>query len=134
MKRLVMVLALAVVAALALAGCMPVVAPPSADEAFWGTWANVDPDTGGITRVEIAPWTVHMWGACTPTDCDWGETIYSIHQSQLHVVWDQGFVVRVQVLALLPNGTLEVDTASHYTDGSGTATQIDTFARETASP
>jgi hypothetical protein len=113
---------------------MPVAAPPSADEAFWGVWVNEDPDTGGITRVEIAPWTVHMWGACTPTDCDWGETLYSIHQDQLHMVWDQGFVVRVQVLALLPDGTLQADTVSHYTDGTGTATETDTLVRETVSP
>jgi len=134
MRRLVLVLALVAAAALVLVGCMPIVAPPSADEAFWGVWVNEDPDTGGITRVEVAPWTVHMWGACTPTDCDWGETIYSIHQDQLHVVWDQGFVVRVQELALLPDGALQVDTVSHYTDGAGTATETDTFVRETAMP
>lgn len=54
-----------------------------------GDWHNTDPNTGGITRVQIvfacndtvhnghpanAPDTVHLWGACHPTDCDWGTT------------------------------------------------------------
>jgi hypothetical protein len=130
MKRLVVVLALATAAALMLVGCTPMVALPSADEAFWGMWVNEDPDTGGITRVEIAPWTVHMWGSCTPTDCDWGEAPYAIHEDQLHVVWDQGFVVHVQILEIMAGGSLRVDTTSYYTDGSGTTMSTEMFLRE----
>ncbi len=129
MKRMLVVIG---VLALALAGCAPVVAPPSADEAFWGAWVNEDADTGGITHAIIRPWTVHMWGACTPTDCDWGETTYAVHEDELQVVWDQGFAVLVQVLALLPGGLLRVDTTTYYTDGTGTATFTDTFLREAA--
>jgi hypothetical protein len=119
------------VAALLLGGwgCTPV-APPSADEVFWGNWVNVDPNTGGITRVVLEPWSVHMWGACEPTDCDWGQTGYAIHEDELQVVWDQGFVVEVQVLTLLADGSLRVETTSYFTDGTGTMTSTDTFARE----
>jgi hypothetical protein len=43
-----------------------------------GTWVNVDPNTGGITRVvfehNAATHTVHVWGRCHPTDCVWGPT------------------------------------------------------------
>jgi hypothetical protein len=43
-----------------------------------GTWVNVDPNTGGITRVVIehtgATDRVHVWGSCSPEDCDWGPT------------------------------------------------------------
>ncbi len=131
MKKAVLALGLA---ALLLGGCAPIVAPPAADEAFWGAWESVDPNTGGITHAVIAPWVVHMWGACTPTDCDWGETTYAIHEDELHVVWDQGFAVLAQVLTLLPGDLLRVDTTNYYTDGTGTATFTDTLVREGAAP
>ncbi len=94
-----------------LGGCAPMVAPP-VDERYWGAWVNEDPDTGGITRIDIAPWTVHMWGSCEPTDCDWGEAPYAIHQDELRVVWEQVFVVHVQILEIMPGGWLEVETVS----------------------
>lgn len=41
-----------------------------------GTWRNDDPNTDGITRLVItnagAAITVHGFGKCAPTDCDWG--------------------------------------------------------------
>jgi hypothetical protein len=44
---------------------------------FTGSWANEDPDTRGITRVQFrtegALLYVHMWGRCHLSDCDWGE-------------------------------------------------------------
>jgi hypothetical protein len=43
---------------------------------FAGDWNNVDPNTGGITKLSIsvsgASSNVHAWGKCHPTDCDWG--------------------------------------------------------------
>ena len=43
---------------------------------FQGQWVNIDPDTGGITKivigVEEANVTVRAWGKCIPKDCDWG--------------------------------------------------------------
>jgi hypothetical protein len=46
---------------------------------FAGRWNNVDPSSGGLTRVEITPVArgvirIHAWGRCAPQDCDWGET------------------------------------------------------------
>ena len=114
-----------------LGGCAPMVVPP-VDERYWGTWVNEDPDTGGITRIEIAPWTVHMWGSCEPTDCDWGEAPYAIHEDELRVVWEQGFVVQVQILEIMPGGWLEVETVSYFTDGSGTMAMTERFLREIA--
>lgn len=116
-----------------LGGCAPTVVPP-ADERYWGTWVNEDPDTVGITRVEIAPWTVHMWGSCEPSDCYWGEAPYSIHEDELHVFWDQGFALEVQVLALLPSGALQVETTTYFTDGTGSMGRTDTFLRKIAFP
>jgi hypothetical protein len=61
-----------------------------------GTWTNDDRTTGGITRIHIdfscndqilcgidangnvtcstpgPPFQVHLWGKCSPSDCDWG--------------------------------------------------------------
>lgn len=55
-----------------------------------GTWKNVDAATRGIPRIQLrftcqdqilngqpyppgAPWHIHVWGKCSPTNCDWGE-------------------------------------------------------------
>lgn len=42
---------------------------------FVGTWRAVQP-TGGITAARIFQQTgglqVQLWGACKPSDCDWG--------------------------------------------------------------
>lgn len=43
---------------------------------FNSTWLNVDPNTQGIPKLIISSSgnqiTVHGYGACSPTDCDWG--------------------------------------------------------------
>jgi cathepsin L len=42
---------------------------------FAGTWKNVDANTDGLTKI-IAETTgtpsIHAYGKCSPTDCDWG--------------------------------------------------------------
>jgi hypothetical protein len=41
-----------------------------------GAWVNVDPATGGITRVVFEHTAetgrVYVWGKCSPEDCVWG--------------------------------------------------------------
>jgi hypothetical protein len=61
-----------------------------------GEWKNIDPNTRGITRLDVRvncgdtricrvdsngnvtctepgpPYTIRIWGKCSPTDCDWG--------------------------------------------------------------
>jgi hypothetical protein len=43
---------------------------------YTGNWVNDDPNTRGDTRLVISNagliLTVHGYGACSPTDCDWG--------------------------------------------------------------
>ncbi|MGH9222969.1 MAG: hypothetical protein ACRD2W_04125 [Acidimicrobiales bacterium] len=51
------------------------VAPPPAN--LMGTWVADDPATRGIVKVVLAnaggTLTVHAFGACTPSPCDWGK-------------------------------------------------------------
>jgi hypothetical protein len=37
-----------------------------------GSWVNVDPHTGGVKRVDVSAMTIHPFGTCHPTLCDWG--------------------------------------------------------------
>ncbi|HYM68388.1 MAG TPA: hypothetical protein VEZ44_02225 [bacterium] len=43
---------------------------------FQGTWRNTDPNTGGVTALDIrvlgSNMTLAAWGRCHPSDCDWG--------------------------------------------------------------
>jgi len=49
-----------------------------------GTWVNKDEDTGGTTRLIVSDnnQTIHGFGSCTPTDCDWGETSINAGDAQ----------------------------------------------------
>ena len=94
---------------------------------FFGVWVNEDIDTDSITKIEI--WRmgetsvyIQMWGACQPTNCDWGiqETNFDdTLDNFISLVWDPGFAIRSQGLLLLLNGQLEVKTFTQFTDGSG---------------
>lgn len=98
---------------------------------FLGNWLNEDPNTGGITRVDIrsdgSMLYLHMWGACTPTDCDWGEVstpLSDANDPRLTVVWDQGFVIRSQIIDYLSDGRLRIESHSNYTDSRPDQTNI----------
>jgi len=99
--------------------------------AFSGRWRNIDPKTRGITTVEIEvqdsrAW-VHAWGACQPTDCDWGRVEASPFASgvsspdvrSLSAVYTTGFSQTGLTLRLPSAESLEVESATHFTDRSG---------------
>jgi hypothetical protein len=97
---------------------------PAVDvDQFIGKWVNIDANTRGITRVEIRAEAnktfVHMWGACTPKECDWGEMQAGPAANGLKVKWVLSWAVEQQELAILPDGKLKVDGQVHYTDNSG---------------
>ena len=93
---------------------------------FVGSWINEDANTRGITSTQIRSESnmlfVHMWGACSPTDCDWGETSTSIADADdgvLSLTWTFSFKVETQQVSVLSDGRLQVVGHIHYTDNSG---------------
>jgi hypothetical protein len=50
--------------------------PVSRVQLYAGSWVNDDPATRDVVRVDISAsgstLTVHAYGACSPTPCDWG--------------------------------------------------------------
>ena len=80
-----------------------------------GNWVNADTNTRSLTRAELRftcqdqvlngqpyppgpPWHMHLWGKCSPSDCDWAEvgaqevTIGS--RTYVYAVFQQGFATR----------------------------------------
>jgi tetratricopeptide (TPR) repeat protein len=107
---------------------------------FSGIWINQDPNTGSITRIEIKQIAnqlkIHMWGSCTPTDCDWGTVDVDVSDAtdgELNVTWDQGFAIRDQKISYQKSGSLIVTTHTHYTDNSGRSDRDDESAFSRAS-
>ena len=103
------------------------------EEGLWVSPAG----TNSITRAELRfncqdqilngepyppgpPWYIHLWGACSPTDCDWGEVgARRLDSGVIFAVYDHGFArVGVYVQVVAP-GELWLFAATHYTDGSG---------------
>jgi len=91
-----------------------------------GNWVNDDPDRGGFSRVVIDGRTIHPYAVCQPSFCDWGVLqgrIYSASvRSSLPIAMVANAVnnfdeVVITVL-LEPDGTLRVDSFTHFTDGS----------------
>ncbi|MCK9441921.1 MAG: hypothetical protein M0Q13_10940 [Methanothrix sp.] len=100
---------------------------------FAGDWSNVDPNTGGITKLSIAisgdSANVHVWGKCHPTDCDWGAVAAfafapdvssdPVSQAQaLMAIFDAGF--SETTLFINPQGSrLSVQSYTRFKDSSG---------------
>jgi len=100
---------------------------------FAGDWSNVDPNTGGITKLSIAisgaSANVHAWGKCHPTDCDWGSvnafafapdvSSDPVSQAQaMMAIFDEGF--KETTLFISPQGSrLSVQSYTRFKDNSG---------------
>jgi hypothetical protein len=55
---------------------------------FVGTWVNVDARTRSIPQVTVdsgsgTSMTLHVWGVCTPTSCDWGTAAATLVGTEL---------------------------------------------------
>jgi hypothetical protein len=113
---------------------------------FSGAWENVDPNTSGVTKLNIKEFTifgiqvvtVRAWGQCHPTDCDWGTvsaTAYAPNVSSnlqataraLTATYNPGFAVKLMVVRPLRGGRLRADVYTRFTDGSGRANYDATY-------
>ena len=103
-----------------------------AQTGFVGEWQNVDPRTGGMTSIAIAPSSpnldVQVWGKCQPSDCNWGKTrLFLVGNSiedrsfrNAFAIWQTGFGVKYVSFSLSPDGNLlGVQTTTIFNDGSG---------------
>ena len=89
---------------------------------FIGYWSNIDLKTRNITKVKIRVENnqvfIHIWGACVPKDCDWGEEIpdsYDSEDSIIFITWKQSFVIKNQQINILSDGKLQVKTHVYFT-------------------
>jgi len=98
--------------------------------ALVGTWNACDASTRGIVRVVIAAAgqgiTVHVFGACTPTPCDWGQVnghAYAENvSSNAAVAFSANYRFKFKetlVTGVLDAGSLRVEMFNHFTDNSG---------------
>ena len=117
-------------AAFAIAGLAPAAFADIGD--FVGSWNNADPNTAGITHVVINPAggnqvTVHVFGRCHPSDCDWGtvtghsyaDNVGSPEVRSVVASFNSGFSTDQVVLRKGPGHTLRMDLFVAFNDGSG---------------
>ena len=98
---------------------------------FVGEWTNKDLETRGITRIHIRQFggriLVHMWGRCHPKECDWGDATAREDEQALSVTWESRFAARDQKLALLADGSLQLQMHTHFIDRSKRPDRDDTY-------
>lgn len=92
-------------------------------DAFEGSWTNVDANTRGMTRLVIArnaggAWSMHGFGRCHPSDCDWGVTGAEVVGDALVATYRFGFKTTT-LTARLASTRLSVDVFDDYTDADG---------------
>jgi hypothetical protein len=109
---------------------------------FVGTWVNIDPSSGGLAEVDIGSqflgYTVHPWGKCTPTLCDWGVkgvSIFGISGDHFTLMWDFGFKQVTITYTLVSEMSLWAHEVNHFVpSGVGDYTLDDYFQRQGTGP
>jgi hypothetical protein len=113
---------------------------------FAGSWTNVDPNTRGLTKLDIAVTgasvQVQGWGRCHPTDCDWGMAQAQAFASDVSsdvvgsadtivAVFNSGFSETTLVIKLAGNG-LNVESYDQFMDNSGRSNYISRYTLQKA--
>lgn len=118
---------------------------------FTGSWKNIDPNTGGVTKLAIAyagsNLTVHAWGKCHPTDCDWDavpgyayangvQDNLAAKARAISAVYHTGFSETVMVIHTAAPNQLRAETMTRFTDNSTRTNYaaVETFARDATPP
>ncbi len=90
---------------------------------FTDNWVNVNPDTLGVTRLNIQAQNgnvaVHGYGQCTPTDCDWGTVTAPFTGNPTTVMFDFGFATDTLTMELIGQNTLRVVDFTDYSEEDG---------------
>jgi hypothetical protein len=104
-------------------------------EYFVGVWKNnaLNP---GITKLLVGlnnkNAVVHVWGKCTPTDCDWGEAQAEAYASRvdsqlqvdttmLQAIYKPGFKETTLTIRPQAEDKLSIEDVTHFVDKSGRA-------------
>lgn len=93
---------------------------------YSANWVNNDTATSGITRINISSTgqqlTVHPYGKCTPTDCDWGAQTQTF-SGEPFVITAPGWATNVLTITLNDSAGSTLKVVDVWTSpSSGTAT------------
>ncbi len=97
-----------------------------------GTWMNTDTNTHGLTKVVVkgagGKASVHVWGKCSPQDCDWGwSNCNSYSDGHLSTQYRSDIAERNLTITMPTSGTLKVQMHTHFIDNSDRPDQDATY-------
>jgi len=95
-----------------------------------GTWTNCDHHTRSLVRLVIATAgtgiSIHAFGACTPTPCDWGTATAKPYAANVSSTGGIAFTAQYNfafkqtiIVGRVDMGMLTVELFDHFTDNSG---------------
>lgn len=98
---------------------------------FLGNWVNVDPNTNGMTRLEILPGdsasvVFHGFGKCQPQDCDWKLTPATPQGQTLIGTYDFGFK-STRITVQRSGANLTAVVVDDYTVADGRTDRTSTY-------
>lgn len=113
---------------------------------FAGKWVNDDPNTRGLTSLQIdvrgGRARIHAWGKCHATDCTWGYAAGTVHAASVEAnpvenaeaittLYITSFSQTILVIRPLEGNRIRVEVFTKFTDESGRAdyTSTETFRR-----
>jgi len=111
---------------------------PSPLQPFVGDWVNVDPDTRGMTRLEITETgdgsaSFHGYGRCHPTDCDWGLARAGLAGEALIGTYDFNWK-QTRILVRRQGEQLLADVVDDYTAADGRTDRTSSYVLANRQP
>ena len=105
----------------------PAAQRPAQASGMNGDWVNADTKTRNLVRITIQGMSMHPYGACSPTPCDWGVLTAkstttktgTASQTALVAVHTTKAEQNTITMTLGPDGRLSANVATHFTDKAG---------------
>ena len=120
-------------------GLRPATKPaPTGIPQLVGTWMNRDITSQGLVKLIIGNnFSIHGFGACVPTPCDWGttpgtnyaENVTGNQPVAFTALYKTSFKETI-IVGRLEAGLLLVETFDHFTDGSGRSNYVSKIVME----